>query len=62
MEEKRTDKQASPILDVPTPNDQRSIVFNSTSPAFKAALDNRSTQLNPNSQAYRSSRGGGRKK
>jgi hypothetical protein len=62
MEEKRTDKQASPILDVPTPNDQRSTVLNPTSPEFKATLDNRSTQLNPNSQAYRSSQGGGHKK
>jgi hypothetical protein len=62
MAEKKTDKQANPILDVATPNDQRSTVFNPTSSAFKAAVDNRSTQLNPNSRAYHSSRGGGHKK
>jgi hypothetical protein len=62
MEEKKTDKQVNPILDVATPNYQRSTVFNPTSSEFKAALDNRSTQLNPNSRAYQSSRGGGHKK
>ncbi|MDP2307108.1 MAG: hypothetical protein Q8P18_13875 [Pseudomonadota bacterium] len=32
----------------PTPNDQRSDAKNPTSPANKAATDNRANQLNPN--------------
>lgn len=62
MEKKRIDKQESPVLNAPTPNDQRFAVFNPLSPEFKAALDNRSRQLNPNDRAYHSSRGGGHKK
>ena len=41
----------------PAPNDQRSDVFNPTSPAHKAALDNRSRQLNPKDAVYDSSHG-----
>jgi hypothetical protein len=62
LEEKRTDKEAKPTLNAPTPSDQRSTVLNPTSPDFKASLDNRSRQLNPKDQTYRSSRGGGQKK
>ena len=40
----------------PTPNDQRSVVLNATSPAFKAAADNYSRQLNPKDTVYHSSR------
>ena len=39
-------------------NNQRANVRNPNSPTHKAAKDNRSTQLNPNSSAYRSSRQG----
>jgi len=42
-------------------NDQRSDVFNPTSGDSQAAFNNRSNQLNPNSQAYRSSRFKGKK-
>lgn len=62
LEEKRVGKETRPILNVPTPSDQRSTVFNPTSPAFKAVLDNRSRQLNPKDRVYHSSRGGGHKK
>jgi hypothetical protein len=62
LEEKGTKKQTSPVNNVPTPNDQRSAVFNLTSPDHKAAIDNRSNQLNPNNPAYHSSKGGSYKK
>ncbi len=39
-------------------NNQRANIHNPNSPAHKAARDNRSTQLNSNSSAYRSSRQG----
>jgi len=39
-------------------NNQRANVRNPNSPAHKATRDNRSTQLNPNSSTYRSSRQG----
>lgn len=40
-----------------TPNDQRSDVFNPTSPDYKAAQDNRANQLNPNNLTSHRSRG-----
>lgn len=39
------------------PTEMRSESMNPVAPAGKAALDNRSNQLNPNNPAYRSSRG-----
>lgn len=36
-----------------TPNDQRSIALNPTSAAYRARLNNRSNQLNPNHSEYR---------
>ena len=42
-------------------NDQRSDSKNPNNPASKDARDNRGNQLNPNSDAYRSSRTGGRR-
>ncbi len=42
-----------------TRNDMRSITKNPNDPAYKAAADNRSNQLNPQHPAYASSRKGG---
>ena len=39
-----------------TPNDQRSDVFNENSDEYKAAMDNRANQMNPNNSVYHSSR------
>jgi hypothetical protein len=44
-----------------SPNDQRSEVFNRTSGDSRNAADSRSSQMNPNNPAYRSSRGKGKK-
>ncbi len=43
-----------------SPNDQRSDVFNPTSPDSKAAADNKSNQMNPNNPAYQKSKGKGK--
>jgi hypothetical protein len=40
----------------PSPNDQRSNAKNPTSADHKAAMDNRSRQLDPKSKVYESSR------
>jgi hypothetical protein len=61
MEDTRNQEQA-PVKSSPTPNDQKSAVFNPASPAFKGASDNRSNQMNPNNAAYHSSRAGNRGK
>ena len=45
----------------PTPEDDRSRALNPTSKDCKAALDNRSRQLNKQDPVYRSSRGGKKK-
>ena len=45
----------------PTPNDDRSRALNPTSKDYKAALDNRSRQLNERDPVYRLSRGGKKK-
>ncbi len=44
-----------------SPNDQRSDVFNPTSGDSRSAANNRSNQMNPNNQAYKSSRGKGKR-
>jgi hypothetical protein len=52
-EKKRPDKEARPMLNVLTPSDQRSTVFNPTSPAFKAALDNRRAHVFGTASSHR---------
>lgn len=43
-----------------SPNDQRSDVFDPTSPDSKDATDNRSSQMNPNNPAYHKGRSKGK--
>jgi hypothetical protein len=40
-----------------SPNDQRANAKNPNNPTYQHALDNHSRQLNPNDEAYESSRG-----
>ena len=43
-----------------SPNDQKSDAFNPTSSENKAAMDNRSNQMNPNNPAHHHSKGKGK--